>query len=140
MPSRSVEIFIKPAKGVVIFIQPVSLSCDHCGLMQKHARNSYRHRPNISYHNRRSIAYIHIIYTVDICYSMLYNERVVLSALWGSVFSVFFSFNPNTLSEMNQIWIVSSICINGATLKILVLRVLWFSRKLAHRQTDTANT
>ena len=73
---------------------------------------------------------------------MLYNDRMVSSALaWGSVFSVvFFKFNPDALSEMNQIWIVSSICIDGATLKIFVMCVSWFARKLAHRQTDTAIT
>ena len=57
-------------------------------------------------------------------------------ALRGSVFRGFFQFNPNALSEMNQIWINSSICLDGATLKILVLCVSWFARKLAHRQTD----
>ena len=49
------------------------------------------------------------------------------------VFSVFFyKFNPSAFSEMNQIWIVSSICIDGATLKILVLCVSWFTRKLVY--------
>ena len=57
-------------------------------------------------------------------------------ALQGSVFRGFFQFNPNALSEINQIWIDSSVCIDGATLKILVLCVSWFARKLAHRQTD----
>ena len=76
---------------------------------------------------------------MDIIYAMLYNERVVSSALWGSVFSIFY-LNPKSLSEKNQIWIVSSIGIDGATLKILVLCVSWFARKLAHSQTDTANT
>ena len=56
-------------------------------------------------------------------------------ALRGLVFRGFFQFNPNALSEMNQIWIDSSVCIDGATLKILVC-VSWFARKLAHRQTD----
>ena len=37
---------------------------------------------------------------------------------------------------MNQIWIVSSIFLDGATQKILVLRVSWFARKLIHRQMD----
>ena len=37
---------------------------------------------------------------------------------------------------MNQIWIVSSICIDRATLEILFPCVSWFARKLAHRQTD----
>ena len=57
-------------------------------------------------------------------------------ALWGSVFRGFFQFNLNASSEMNQIWNDSSICIDGATLKILVLCVSWFARILAHRQTD----
>ena len=66
-------------------------------------------------------------------------------ALRGSVFrDFFFQFNPNALTEINQIWKDSSACIDGATLKILVLCVSWFARKLAHRQTDgrtdTANT
>ena len=52
------------------------------------------------------------------------------------VFSVFSYFIPNALSEMNQIWIVSSICIDGATLTILVLCVSGFTRKLAPGQTD----
>ena len=56
------------------------------------------------------------------------------------VFNVFLYFIPNALLEMNQIWIVSSICIDKSTLKISVLCVLWFARKLAHRQTDTAIT
>ena len=59
---------------------------------------------------------------------------------WGSVFSSFVLFYPNALSEINQIWIVSSICIDGTTLKIVILCVSWFARKLTHRQTDTANT
>ena len=50
---------------------------------------------------------------------------------------VFFKFNPNASSEMNQFWIDSSICIDGATLKMLLLCVSWFARKLAHRQTDS---
>ena len=37
---------------------------------------------------------------------MLYNVRVVSSALWGLVF---YNFFPNALSEMNQIQTVSSI-------------------------------
>ena len=58
-------------------------------------------------------------------------------ALRGSFLEVFFfQFNPNALSEMNQIWIDSSVCIDGAMLKILVLCISWFARKLAHRQTD----
>ena len=61
-------------------------------------------------------------------------------ALRSSVFRGVFQFNPNALSEMNQIWIDSSICIDGATLKSLVLCVSWFARKLAHGETDTANT
>ena len=55
------------------------------------------------------------------------------------VFSVFLHFIPNALSEMNQIWIVSSTCLDGATLKILVLRVLWLAHKIGSqtdRQTD----
>ena len=36
-----------------------------------------------------------------------------------SIFSMFFyKFNPNALSEMNQIWIVSRESIGGAMLKI----------------------
>ena len=49
-------------------------------------------------------------------------------ALRGSVFIGFFQFNPKALSEMNQIWTDSSICIDEATLKILVLCVSWFAR------------
>ena len=52
------------------------------------------------------------------------------------VFSVFSYFIPIALSEMNQIWIVSSICIEEVTLEIWALCVLWFARKLARRQTD----
>ena len=44
---------------------------------------------------------------------MLYNVRLVSSALCGYVF--FFNFIPNALSETNQIWIVSSIHIDGAS-------------------------
>ena len=48
----------------------------------------------------------------------------------------FFQFNPNASSELTQIWTDSSVCIDGAMLKILALCVSWFARKLAHRQTD----
>ena len=44
--------------------------------------------------------------------------------------------NPNAVSEINQIWPVSSICIDGAMLKILALCVSWFARKLRDRRTD----
>ena len=49
---------------------------------------------------------------------------------------VYYKFNPNALSEMNQNWIVSRRSIDGAMLKILVLCVSWFARKLVFRQTD----
>ena len=65
-------------------------------------------------------------------------------ALRGSVFRGYFLIYPERFVGNEQIWIDSSICIDGATLKILVLCVSWFARKLAHRQTDrqmdTANT
>ena len=45
-----------------------------------------------------------------------FNSRVRLVL---SVFSVvFYKFNPNALSEMNQIWNVSRKSIDGAMLKI----------------------
>ena len=65
---------------------------------------------------------------------MLYNVRVVSSALWGSVF---YNSVPNASPETNQIWNVSSISTDRATLKILVLYVPWLVRKLTQRQTDS---
>ena len=49
---------------------------------------------------------------------------------------VFYKFNPNALSELNQIWVDSRRSTDGAMVKILVLCVSWFARKLVYRQTD----
>ena len=73
---------------------------------------------------------------------MKYNEKQVNKELRGNSHealfsgSIFENFIPNALSETNQIWIVSSISMVGAMLKILVLYVSWFTRKLTHGQTD----
>ena len=77
------------------------------------------------------------------------KKRITRSFSWGAFSFLFFAFFiifPNAWSKINQMWIVFSICIDGATLKMLFLCVLWFARKLAQtdrqtdKQTDTANT
>ena len=65
---------------------------------------------------------------------MLYNVRLFSLALWGSF--IYDNVIPKALSGTNQICIVCSISIDGATLRILVLCVSWFARKLTHGQTD----
>ena len=59
-----------------------------------------------------------------------------MRGFFSLVFSILLHFIPNALSEMNLIQIVFSIVIDKATLKILVLCVSWFTRKLAHTRTD----
>ena len=64
-------------------------------------------------------------------------EILLMRRFFILVFCVFYSLSPTHGGKWKKIWIVSSIRIDWATLKILVLCVLCFARQLAHMDKQT---